>query len=66
MESNIEGLETPSHCIADFSLVPIGSRDVSFAREIADVQLLLQKCHLKHKMTPTGTTVGKANICGKG
>ncbi|KAH8427592.1 thiamine-binding protein [Aspergillus melleus] len=58
MESTTtQRLETPTHCIADFSLVPIGTQNTSYAQEIADIQRLLQRCDLKHQMTCTGTAV---------
>ncbi|GAB1194942.1 hypothetical protein APSETT444_004194 [Aspergillus pseudonomiae] len=50
-------LTTPQTCIADFSLVPIGSQSASFSKQIAEIQDLLQKSGLKYQMTATGTAV---------
>ncbi|KAE8367828.1 hypothetical protein BDV27DRAFT_123230 [Aspergillus caelatus] len=50
-------LITPPTCIADFSLIPIGSQNASFSKQIAEIQELLQKSGLKYQMTATGTAV---------
>ncbi|BCR92512.1 thiamine-binding protein [Aspergillus chevalieri] len=50
-------LATPANCIADFSLIPIGAQNVSFAQQIADIQRLMQQSGLKYQMHATGTTI---------
>lgn len=40
----------------------IGTDNVSYAQEIAEIQRLLQKCNLKHQMTCTGTAVGMLSM----
>ncbi|TKA47292.1 hypothetical protein B0A54_02770 [Friedmanniomyces endolithicus] len=41
-------LPTPSACVADFCLVPIGTPTASVSAEIADVQRLLKKSGIKY------------------
>ncbi|KAJ5595037.1 uncharacterized protein N7459_001245 [Penicillium hispanicum] len=50
-------LATPTRCTADFSLIPIGTRNASFSQLIADVQRMLQQSGLKYQMNATGTTI---------
>ncbi|KAF7593496.1 hypothetical protein BBP40_011407 [Aspergillus hancockii] len=54
---DISTLTTPQNCIADFSLIPIGSHDASFSKQIAQIEDMLVKSGLKHQMTPTGTVL---------
>ncbi|QKX59420.1 uncharacterized protein TRUGW13939_06554 [Talaromyces rugulosus] len=54
---NISTLTTPAQCIADFSLIPIGSGTTSFAQQIAEIQRLCQQSGLKFAMHTTGTTL---------
>jgi hypothetical protein len=51
-------LQTPSACIADFCLVPIGTGNASVSAEIAEVQRLLKRSGLVFSMSSAGTTVG--------
>ncbi|PYI12740.1 cell wall biogenesis protein [Aspergillus sclerotiicarbonarius CBS 121057] len=50
-------LTTPENCTADFSLIPIGSQNASFSKQVADIQRLMQKSGLKYQMHATGTIV---------
>ncbi|TKA41809.1 hypothetical protein B0A54_08235 [Friedmanniomyces endolithicus] len=50
-------LPTPSACVADFCLVPIGTPTASVSAEIADVQRLLKKSGIKYSMHSAGTTI---------
>ncbi|EYE90933.1 thiamine-binding protein, partial [Aspergillus ruber CBS 135680] len=54
-------LATPANCIAEFSLIPIGSLlkhlNVFFAQQIADIQRLMQQSGLKYQVHATGTTI---------
>lgn len=54
---NLPLLQTPSHCIADFCLVPIGTGSASVSAEIAEVQRLLKRSGLSFEMSSSGTTV---------
>ena len=54
---NLPLLQTPSHCIADFCLVPIGTGNPSVSHEIAEVQRILKRCGLHYEMNSSGTTV---------
>lgn len=55
---NLPLLQTPSACIADFCLIPIGSTNPSVSAEIAEVQRLLKRSGLSFSMHSAGTTVG--------
>jgi uncharacterized protein YqgV (UPF0045/DUF77 family) len=55
---NLHSLQTPSACIADFCLVPIGTGNASVSAEIAEVQRLLKRSGLVFSMSSAGTTVG--------
>ncbi|KAL2024449.1 hypothetical protein VTK56DRAFT_8260 [Thermocarpiscus australiensis] len=48
---------TPARCYVDFCLVPVGTKDPSVAKEVAEVMRLLKACGLKHTMHSAGTTV---------
>ncbi|KXL47159.1 MAG: hypothetical protein FE78DRAFT_144635 [Acidomyces sp. 'richmondensis'] len=50
-------LPTPSSCIADFCLIPIGTPSPSVSKEVAAVQRLLQKSGVKYSMHSAGTTI---------
>lgn len=54
---NLPLLQTPSHCIADFCLVPIGTGNPSVSAEIAEVQRLLKRSGLTFQMSSAGTCV---------
>jgi uncharacterized protein YqgV (UPF0045/DUF77 family) len=51
-------LSTPSHCVADFCLVPIGTPTASVSQEVAAVQKFLESTGLTFEMHSAGTTVG--------
>jgi hypothetical protein len=61
-EISPSNLPTPSSCIADFCLIPLGTPTASVSKEIADVQRLLKKSGLTYTLHSAGTTVGKATI----
>ncbi|KAL4753939.1 YkoF-like protein [Aspergillus recurvatus] len=50
-------IPTPSHCTADFCLIPIGTSSPSVSAQIADVQRLIEKSGLKYVMHSAGTTL---------
>ena len=54
---NLPLLQTPSHCIADFCLVPIGTGNPSVSHEIAEVQRILKRSGLHYEMGSSGTTI---------
>lgn len=54
---NLPLLQTPSACIADFCLIPIGTGNPSVSGEIAEVQRLLKRCGLTYTMHSAGTTL---------
>lgn len=54
---NLPLLQTPSHCIADFCIIPIGGSNPSVAHEVAEVQRLLKRSGLIFHMHSAGTTV---------
>ncbi|KAL9051242.1 MAG: hypothetical protein Q9162_006131 [Coniocarpon cinnabarinum] len=54
---NLPLLQTPSHCIADFCLVPIGTGSASVSAEIAEVQRILKRSGLHYEMSSAGTVV---------
>ncbi|KAI9711003.1 MAG: hypothetical protein M1820_002441 [Bogoriella megaspora] len=49
--------QTPSHCTADFCLIPLGTPTASVSKEVADVQRLLKKSGLNYSMHSAGTTL---------
>jgi hypothetical protein len=51
---------TPAHCIADFSLIPIGTKDVSFAKEISQVARMAKQSGLHTDIHEVGTVIGKS------
>ncbi|KAK3375234.1 YkoF-like protein [Podospora didyma] len=57
MSSGSANIPTPSTCYVDFCLVPVGTGNVSVAREVADVQKVLKASGLKYTMHSAGTTV---------
>ena len=59
MPSDLNDLDTPPKCTADFCLIPIGTPTASVSAQIADVQRLLKKSGLKYSMHSAGTTVGE-------
>jgi len=54
MESTVA---TPSHCIADFCVIPMGTSSASVSVQVADVQRLVAKSGLKYAMHSAGTTL---------
>ncbi|RJE20622.1 cell wall biogenesis protein [Aspergillus sclerotialis] len=50
-------IPTPSHCTADFCLIPIGTSSPSVSSEIASVQRLIETSGLKYVMHSAGTTL---------
>ncbi|PGH21627.1 hypothetical protein AJ80_03060 [Polytolypa hystricis UAMH7299] len=48
---------TPSHCTADFCLIPIGTSSPSVSQQVADVQRLIEKSGVKFVMHSAGTTL---------
>ncbi|KAI7783104.1 cell wall biogenesis protein [Diaporthe eres] len=48
---------TPERCYADFCLVPVGTGELSVAKEVAEVQKLLKASGLTYTMHSAGTTV---------
>lgn len=50
-------LPTPERCYADFCLVPVGTGNLSVAKEVAEVQKLLKASGLVYTMHSAGTTV---------
>lgn len=57
MTTNYSTLPTPTACYADFCLIPVGTGNLSVAKEIAEVQRLLEASGLKYTMHSAGTTV---------
>ncbi|KAK2733958.1 hypothetical protein FQN55_003096 [Onygenales sp. PD_40] len=57
MESISSTISTPSHCLADFCLIPIGTSSPSVSEQIADVQRLVEKSGVKYVMHSAGTTL---------
>ncbi|KAN0075840.1 MTH1187/YkoF-like protein [Elaphomyces granulatus] len=55
---SMPSIPTPSHCTADFCLIPIGTSSASVSAQIADVQRLIQKSGLSYVMHSAGTTLG--------
>ncbi|KAM0722521.1 hypothetical protein Q7P37_001962 [Cladosporium fusiforme] len=56
-ESDPTALPTPSACLADFCLIPIGTPSASVSKEVAAVQRLLKKSGVKYSMHSAGTTL---------
>ncbi|KAH6624793.1 YkoF-like protein [Chaetomium sp. MPI-SDFR-AT-0129] len=50
-------IPTPARCYVDFCLVPVGTGNVSVAKEVAEVQKLLKASGLTYTMHSAGTTV---------
>ncbi|PSS12706.1 hypothetical protein M430DRAFT_145194 [Amorphotheca resinae ATCC 22711] len=50
-------LPTPSHCTADFCLIPMGTATASVSNEVAAVQRLMKASGLSYTMHSAGTTV---------
>ncbi|EGO57604.1 hypothetical protein NEUTE1DRAFT_41138 [Neurospora tetrasperma FGSC 2508] len=50
-------IETPASCYVDFCLIPVGTGNVSVAKEVAEVQRVLAASGLKSTMHSAGTTV---------
>ncbi|RMJ25367.1 cell wall biogenesis protein [Aspergillus sp. HF37] len=50
-------IPTPSHCTADFCLIPIGTSSPSVSAQIVDVQRLIQQSGLSYTMHSAGTTL---------
>ncbi|EEQ90627.1 hypothetical protein RJZ56_003319 [Blastomyces dermatitidis] len=57
MESISSTITTPSHCTADFCLIPIGTSSASVSQQVADVQRLVEKSGVKYVMHSAGTTL---------
>jgi hypothetical protein len=58
MSNKYSSLTTPPSCYADFCLIPVGTGSISVAKEVAEVQRLLENSGLKYTMHSAGTTVG--------
>lgn len=56
-ESDPTKLPTPSACLADFCLIPIGTPSASVSSEVAAVQRLLKKSKVEYTMHSAGTTL---------
>ncbi|PLB37874.1 thiamine-binding protein [Aspergillus candidus] len=50
-------IPTPTHCVADFCLIPIGTSSPSVSAQIADVQRLIESSGVKYVMHSAGTTI---------
>jgi uncharacterized protein (TIGR00106 family) len=57
MSNKYSSLTTPPSCYADFCLIPVGTGSTSVAKEVAEVQRLLENSGLKYTMHSAGTTV---------
>ena len=55
---NYSSIKTPERAYADFCLIPVGTGNLSVAKEVAEVQRLLKASGLKYTMHSAGTTVG--------
>ncbi|CAL5870403.1 uncharacterized protein PFLUO_LOCUS4639 [Penicillium psychrofluorescens] len=53
----MNSLPTPSHCTADFCLIPIGTASPSVSAQVADVQRLIEQSGVKYTMHSAGTTL---------
>ncbi|GAB7328704.1 hypothetical protein MBLNU13_g00623t2 [Cladosporium sp. NU13] len=56
-ETDPTKLPTPSACLADFCLIPIGTPSASVSSEVAAVQRLLKKSKVEYTMHSAGTTL---------
>ncbi|KAG9689102.1 hypothetical protein KCU95_g11882, partial [Aureobasidium melanogenum] len=56
-DNQLLDLATPSACIADFCLIPLGTPTASVSKEVSQVQRLLKKSGLVYHMHSAGTTV---------
>ncbi|KAL9014335.1 MAG: hypothetical protein Q9173_001005 [Seirophora scorigena] len=54
---DLDSLDTPENCVADFCLIPIGTPTASVSQEVADVQRLMKQSKLSYSMHSAGTTV---------
>ncbi|EFY90421.1 UPF0045 protein M15 [Metarhizium acridum] len=54
---NYDQLSTPSKCLADFNLVPIGTGEASISGELEEVVRLLRHFGVKYTMQTTGTVL---------
>lgn len=54
---NLPLLQTPSNCVADFCLIPLGTGNPSVSSEVAEIQRLMKRCGLTFEMHSAGTTV---------
>ncbi|PGH04141.1 hypothetical protein GX51_03648 [Blastomyces parvus] len=61
MESISSTIPTPSHCTADFCLIPIGTSSASVSQQVADVQRLVEKSGVKYVMHSAGTTLAEGS-----
>ena len=61
-QSDPKRLPTPSACIADFCIIPIGTPTASVSKEVAEVQRLLKRSGVKYSMHSAGTTLGMYHI----
>ncbi|KAJ5899776.1 hypothetical protein N7495_004520 [Penicillium taxi] len=50
-------LPTPTHCVADFCLIPIGTGSASVSAQVAEVQRFIEQSGLKYSMHSAGTTL---------
>ncbi|KAK3295878.1 YkoF-like protein [Chaetomium fimeti] len=57
MATDYSQLPTPAMCYVDFCLVPIGTGNVSVAKEVAEVQKVLKASGLPYTLHSAGTTV---------
>ncbi|KAH6849787.1 YkoF-like protein [Chaetomium sp. MPI-CAGE-AT-0009] len=57
MATDYSQLPTPAMCYVDFCLVPVGTGNVSVAKEVADVQKVLKASGLSYTLHSAGTTV---------
>ncbi|OQO07111.1 hypothetical protein B0A48_07679 [Cryoendolithus antarcticus] len=55
--SDPTSLPTPSACVADFCIIPIGTPTASVSNEVAQVQRLLKQTGIKYSMHSAGTTL---------
>ncbi|KAI4174258.1 MAG: hypothetical protein LQ343_002396 [Gyalolechia ehrenbergii] len=61
VEMDLQELETPESCVAEFCLIPIGTPTASVSQEVADVQRLMKQSKLSYSMHSAGTTVGRTD-----
>ncbi|EGD90327.2 hypothetical protein H112_01784 [Trichophyton rubrum D6] len=55
--TGLSEIPTPSHCIADVCMIPIGTSSPSVSQEVAEVQCLIEKSGLTFHMHSAGTTI---------